>query len=278
MPLTLTRRLDAMTLPIEAGDLRPEALAGLSATEVARLALPVGNARAEVGELFVVEGSSLGPDDDLVFEGDLGHLRAVGSGMTTGRIVARGGVGPRAGLGMLGGELTIDGSAGVYAGAEMLGGLIRIRGDAGDGLGAALPGSRLGMREGVILVDGSAGDDAGLAMRRGLIAVRGGVGEGLGRGLVAGSLFAFGPVGPLAGLGMKRGTLALFGLDRPELPPIPVTFAPSGRGRPPFLAIYLKALRAWGFDVPPAVLSGDLARYNGDRGNRGRGEVWVWGE
>ena len=51
------------------------------------------------------------------------------------------------------------------------------------------------MRDGVILVEGDAGDDAGLAMRRGLIAVSGRAGDGLGRAMIAGSAFAFGPIG-----------------------------------------------------------------------------------
>jgi formylmethanofuran dehydrogenase subunit C len=133
------------------------------------------------------------------------------------------------------------------------------------------------MTEGVILVGGSAGDDAGIARRRGLIAVRGGVGVGAGRWMIAGSLFAFGPVGPFAGMGMRRGTIALFGQSDPSRPGLLPTFGASGRDRPPFLTLYLKQLAAWGFDVPPAVFSGSLARYNGDRADRGQGEILVWG-
>jgi len=274
MPLTLRWR-DATRLPVEAATLSPESLAGLSAGEVERLTLPVGNTPAEVGEFFTVEGN-LG-DGHLILEGNLRSVRGIGSGMRSGRLSVTGDVGPRLGLGMLGGEIAVTGSAGVWAGAEMLGGTLRISGDAGDGLGAALPGSRVGMREGVILVNGSVGDDAGLAMRRGLIAVRGSAGVGLGRAMVAGSLFAFGSVGELAGMAMKRGTIAMFGLGRPETPDLLPTFVPSGRDRPPFLTIYLKQLRAWGFDVPDAVFSGLVARYNGDRADQGQGEILVWG-
>ena len=274
MPLTL-RWKDATRLPVEAETLRPDALMGLSAEEIARMRLPLGNTSAEVGELFTVQGI---PDDGhLVFEGNLRPVRGIGAGMASGRITVTGEVGPRAGLAMSGGELLIDGSAGVWAGAEMTGGFLRITGDAADGLGSALPGSRVGMREGVILVNGSVGEEAGLAMRRGLIAVRGRAGLGLGRAMVAGSVFAFGPVADLAGMGMKRGTIALFGLNDPTDPNLLPTFAPSGRERPPFLTIYLKQLRAWGFNVPDAVFSGQFARYNGDRAEGGQGEVLVWG-
>jgi formylmethanofuran dehydrogenase subunit C len=114
-------------------------------------------------------------------------------------------------------------------------------------------------------------------MRRGLIAVRGGLGVGAGRWTIAGSLFAFGQVGPMVGMGMKRGTIALFGQADPPNPGLLPTFAPSGRDRPPFLTIYLKQLVAWGFDVPAAVFSGTVTRYNGDRADRGQGEILVWG-
>lgn len=274
MPLKLCWK-DAARLPVEADALQPSALAGSKAADVARMTLPLGNTTAEVGELFDVEGDP--GDGHLAFEGDLRPVRAIGAGMSAGRITVRGDVGPRLALGMSGGEIAVEGSAGPWAGAEMSGGFLRISGDAGDGLGSALPGSRRGMTEGVILVGGSASDDAGIAMRRGLIAVRGRVGVGACRWMIAGSFLAFGQVGPMAGMGMKRGTIALFGQATPDVPDLLPTFLASGRDRPPFLTIYLRHLAAWGFDVPPAVFSGQLARYNGDRADRGQGEVLVWG-
>jgi formylmethanofuran dehydrogenase subunit C len=274
MALTL-RWKDATSLPVEAAALRPDALRGLSAAEVARLDLPHGNASSQVGELFEVEGD-LG-DDHIILEGNLRAIRALGAGMSSGRLTVRGDAGPRAALGMSGGEVTVEGSAGPWAGAEMTGGLLRITGDAGAGLGAALPGSPLGMRGGTILVGGSVGADAGLAMRRGQIAVGRGAGVGFGRALVAGSAFAFGPVGMLAGMGMKRGTIALFGQHDPNDPGVLPTFAPSGRDRPPFLTIYLRHLIDLGFEVPISLLTGTLTRYNGDRSARGQGEILVWG-
>jgi formylmethanofuran dehydrogenase subunit C len=274
MPLTL-RWKDATALPVEAETLCPERLAGLSVADIARQRLPLGNTSVELRDLFAIDGDL--NDEHVIFEGNLRPVRGIGAGMTSGRLTVRGDVGPRLGLGMSGGELTVEGSAGVWAGAEMTGGTLRISGDAGDGLGSALPGSRIGMRDGVILVGGSVGDETGLSMRRGLIAVGGRAGIGLGRAMVAGSIFAFGPVGSLAGMGMKRGTLALFGLERPDDPDLLPTFAPAGRDRSPFLTIYLRQLRAWGFAVPDAVFSGTVSRYNGDRADGGQGEVLVWG-
>jgi formylmethanofuran dehydrogenase subunit C len=271
MPLTLTWK-GPIGRPVDGDDLRPETL-GAPATDVARLAVPAGNSTVELGDLFRIEGD--GGDGHLIFEGDLRPVRGLASGMASGRVEVRGDAGPRLGSGMLGGSIEVEGSAGTWAGAEIRGGLIRVRGDAGDLLGASLPGSRLGMRDGMILVDGDAGDDVGLAMRRGLIAVRGRAGEGVGRGMIAGSIFTFGEVGGGAGSGMKRGTLAFLGIDDSGEFELSPGFEPSGTFRPHFLSIYLQKLRALGFDVPGAAFAATIRRYNGDRIERGQGEVLV---
>jgi len=271
MPLIL-RPIDPSGPMVDGDGLRPEVLSG-SADDACRLRLPVGNATAELGELFEVDGD--GGDGQLTFEGDLRRFRGLASGMATGRVEVRGDAGPSLGSGMSGGSIEVHGSAGPWAGAEMSGGMLRVRGSAGDHLGSALPGSRVGMREGVILVDGWVGDDAGLAMRRGLIAIGGRSGDGLGRAMVAGSIVTFGPVGRHPGAGMKRGTLALFGLADPDAPGLLPGFEPSGTFRPDFLTIYLRDLRARGFAVPEAAFAARVRRYNGDRVEGGRGEVLV---
>ena len=271
MALTL-RWIGSTRLAVDGSGLGPETLAG-PAAEVARMTVPVGNARAEVGELFRVEGD--GGDGEILFEGDLRSVRDLARGMASGRVVVRGDAGDGLGGGMLGGSIEVWGSAGGWLGAELAGGSIRVRGDAGDFVGSALPGSRVGMREGVILVDGKVGEDVGLAIRRGLIAVGGSAGDGLGRGMVAGSIFAFGPVGRYPGAGMKRGTLALFGLDDPDRPGLLPTFEPSGSFRPHVVGISLRHLRSLGFEVPEEAFSRPLRRYNGDRVSAGRGEILV---
>jgi formylmethanofuran dehydrogenase subunit C len=269
MPFLL-RWLDQTSLPVDAAGLIPEALAGLSAAEAARRTVRVGNAPAEVGEMFAVgEGTS---DAELTVEGDLTHVRGLGRGMTRGSLLIVGVAGAHVGAEMAGGTIVVRGRAGDWAGAEMRGGFLRIEGDAGDHLGAAYPGGRLGMRDGVILVRGSVGEDAGRKMRRGLIAVRGGAGDGFGRSLVAGSLVALGPVGRHAGMGMKRGTLVLLQENEPQLPP---SFVPTGRYRFPFLTVYLRQLAAWGFPAPGWVLTAAFERYNGDLADGGQGEILV---
>ncbi|SIO65980.1 formylmethanofuran dehydrogenase, subunit C [Singulisphaera sp. GP187] len=260
-------------LTVEAEGLAPERLAVLSAVEIGRSKVSLGNSQVELGELFTIEGSA--EDRHLTLEGDLRQVDRLGQGMSTGTLTIRGDVGAELGAEMTGGRIEVEGTVGDWAGAEMRGGVLRIRGGAGRSLGSAYPGSRLGMREGVILVEGTIGEDAGLAMRRGLIAVSGAAGDGLGRGLIAGSIFAFGSVGSYPGAGMKRGTLALFAGEGASERRLLPTFVPSGRSRPPFLTIYLRQLRQWGFPVPDSAFSGPLERYNGDLAQRGQGEIWV---
>lgn len=270
MPLTL-RWTGPATLRVEAESLRPDTLAGLSASEVASLPVAVGNTRAEVGDLFAVEGDA--SDAHLVVEGHLTNVARLGEGMASGRLTIRGDAGSSVASGMAGGLVEVFGSVGPGAGAEMLGGLLRIHGNAGDHLGSALPGSRFGMREGVILVHGSAGAEVGLGMRRGLIAVAGSVGSGAGRGLIAGTVVVGGSVGNGLGSGLKRGSLVL--LSNPGSVVLP-TFVSSGMDRPPFLSVYLRRLRSWNWPVPESALSGLWARFNGDLASGGQGEIWAF--
>jgi formylmethanofuran dehydrogenase subunit C len=273
MALTLRWR-SSTTLPVDGTPLKPETFRERTSADAARMPLRAGNGTAEVGDLFGVEGDA--SDGALVVEGDLTHIDGLGRRMTAGSLTVRGDVGTRLGAEMAGGRLELDGSCADWAGAEMAGGVLRIRGDAGDALGAAYPGSRRGMREGLILVEGSAGADAGLMMRRGLIAVKGPVGPGLGRNMIAGTIYAGGAVGPVPGAGMKRGTLVLPGLgDDPEQYLSP-TFPFAVRMPVRVLSIYASLLsERYGFEVPPAISTAEVDRYNGDLAVGGRGEILV---
>lgn len=272
MALTLRWR-SSTTLVVDGSPLKPETFRERTSADAARAALRVGNASAEVGDLFDLEGDAA--DGSLVVEGDLTHVHKLGRGMASGSLKVRGDVGPQLGAEMKGGLLELDGSCGDWAGAEMSGGALRIRGDAGNSLGAAYPGSRRGMREGLILVEGSAGDDVGLLMRRGVIGVKGDVGAGLGRSMIAGTIYACGGVGTMPGLGVKRGTLVLSGLGADAEHALPPTFAFAVRMPIPVLGVYAAWLRERGFEVPASVSSAEVDRYNGDLAVGGQGEILV---
>jgi formylmethanofuran dehydrogenase subunit C len=270
----LTLRSRRLVLPVDGAPLRPDLLAH-AAAEVARLKIRHGKSLVEVGELFEVEGD--GRDQRVAFEGDLRSIRGLASGMTSGELTISGLAGDGLAQGMTDGSVIVDGDVGAHAGAGMRGGFLRIRGNAGPGLGGCLPGSRLGMRDGVILVEGNVGAEAGRSMRRGLIAVKGKAGTGLGSELVAGSIFSFGAVEGTVGAGMKRGTIALFRVRERDRLPVPTTFAPSGSFRPPFLGIYERQLRAWGFLPREVAFPARIRRYNGDLLERGQGEILLAG-
>lgn len=253
---------NATTLPVDAQALQP----GMSARDLARARLLVGNAHVEAGELFAFSSDG---SDDLRVVGDVRRVARLGQGMQGGRLVIDGHVGPFLGAEMRGGRILAQRDTGSWAGCEMRGGEIEIGGSTGDFLGGAYPGSRLGMRDGTIVVRGAAGADVGLSMRRGLIAVRRFVGENAGRGMVAGTIYVGEGAGPGVGTGMKRGTILI---AKPSGVGILPTFVRAVVDRPPFVAIYLRHLASRGFSVSP---TGRWMRYNGDLACGGQGEVYL---
>jgi formylmethanofuran dehydrogenase subunit C len=257
-------------IPVEAECLTPDALAGKSVTEIAKLPLQHGNARVPLAELFDVSGPA--DDGELAIEGDCSRVKWIGARMTRGRLTVDGDAGMHLGAEMAGGEIHLRGNAAEWLGAQMRGGLIHIDGSAADHAGGAYPGSRAGMRGGVLLIEGNAGREAGNTMRRGLIAVGKDCGQFAGASLVAGSIFIFGAARERVGAGMKRGTIALFG----AMPPLLPSFRFDCLYRPAFLDLYLTRLRGWRFPVPPELERGFYSRYSGDLLELGKGELLHW--
>lgn len=267
------RWLEATHLPVDGSAIRPDLLAGRRPDDLAGKTVRVGNVAEPLGKLFEISELA-GEEAVLILEGDLSHVRDLGAGMTGGRMVVRGDVGPRLAVRMSGGEIEVDGRVGPWAFAEMAGGIARIRGQAGDYLGAALPESRRGMRDGLILVEGSVGEEAGLAMRRGLIAVTGALGGGVGHDLIAGTILGFGPAGRPIGPGMKRGSIVLRDVQGTRAEVFP-TFELAGEFRPTWLSLYLQRLKEMGFPVPEGWGDGGWERWNGDLARGGQGEVLI---
>ncbi len=252
-------------MPVEAGSLSPDRVAGLDSKALAALPIHVGNQACTAGELFDITGRG---SDDVVLEGELGRFSHLGAGMSRGRLTVRGPAGPRAGSGLRGGELWIAGSAGPYAGEGMRGGRLRIDGSAGDHLAAPLPGRPHGLNRGTILVLGSAGALAGFRMRRGTIVIAGEAGPGAGTAMLAGSLFLLGGVGPGAGALMQRGTI----VTARRCTTLP-TFRSSGSGSFPWLRLYYDALRALQVPLPAAIDGARYERRVGDLSGGGQGEI-----
>jgi formylmethanofuran dehydrogenase subunit C len=265
MALTLTLREEPV-VPLEAEVLCPDRLAGASRDEIEALPVWHGNERTRLGEFFTVSGTG----DDVRLEGDLSRVKFVGAGMSAGRLTVAGDVGMHAGAGMRGGELHVEGDVGDWGAAGMRGGRLVVRGSAGRQLGGVYAGERAGMRGGEIVVHGDVGAQAGAGLRRGLIAVSGRAGDAAGVRMLAGTIVALGGVGARPGADMRRGTIVTMAPATPL-----ATFVFSCTYRPPFLALYLRRLRALGLAVSDEQLEGRYARWCGDGLDLRRGEILI---
>ncbi len=258
-------------LPLDAGCVRPDALAALSEGEIARLPVWHGHKALVLGEFFDVRG---GHSAEVRVAGDAGRVRELGARMGGGTLTIEGAAGAYTGAEMSGGTLTVAGAAGDWTGAGMSGGILDVGGRAGHHLGGACAGGARGLRGGVVIARGGAGDLVGERMRRGLIAVDGAVGECAGLGMIAGTILVLGDVSRRAGLGLKRGTLVVHGGIR-LLP----TFRYACTYEPSFLALYLARL-ATRHGLASARMPADgpatYHRYTGDYAELGKGEVLVW--
>ena len=261
--LTLRTAIDQ---PIEIDGLTPDRTANLTEADIAALSVLAGSHRAALGDFFTVQGER---SDRLHIEGDLRNVDGLGAGTASGELLVHGSAGRRVGAGMAGGWIDVRGDVGDAAGLGMHGGALRITGDAGDRLGAAPAGAAKGMSGGEIIVNGSAGAEAAARARRGLIAVGGNVGAEAARAIIAGTLVVFGGIGANPGRGSKRGSIVALGeID------IPSTYAYACSYQPTYVRLLLTYLyRRYGMDSPNGVLDGPYARYCGDAGNPGKGEI-----
>ena len=252
--------------PIEIDGLTPDRTANLSNAEIAAIAVLAGSRHAAVGDFFTVEGER---SDRLQIEGDLRNVDGLGAGSLSGELLVHGNAGRRVGAGMTGGWIDVRGDVGDDAGLGMHGGALRVSGDAGDRLGAAAAGASKGMTGGEIVVNGSAGAEAGARARRGVIAVGGNVGAEAARAIIAGTLVVFGGVGANPGRGSKRGSIVALGhID------IPSTYVYACTYQPVYVRMLLTYLhRRYGMASSDGALDGLYARYCGDAGTPGRGEI-----
>lgn len=202
--------LQAPPLRLDLRSLLPAKLAALSPAAVETLPLWQGRQALPLAEFFTVARGD-GPDDLLVFEGDLSRCDRIGWQLQAGRIEVHGDAGDLVGTGMGGGEIVVNGSAGLLAGCEMQGGRLTVLGDVGDFAAAPLPGSMEGVKGGVLLVHGRAGARLADRMRRGLVLVHGGAGDFAASRLVAGTVAVGGALGAHPGFQMRRGTLLCLG-------------------------------------------------------------------
>jgi formylmethanofuran dehydrogenase subunit C len=265
-PLVLTLR-GRPEQRLDLSPLTPHRLAGLSAAEIARIALSTTRVPMPVGDAFRLR---MGDAGEIRIENSCDRLDQIGQDMTGGAIVVDGPVGAHVGRRMAGGRLTIRGDAGPWAASGLRGGAIEITGNAGDRLGGPLAGEMTGMRGGLVVVRGSVGARAGDRLRRGVILVEGSAGPYAGARMIAGTLMVRRKAGPLPGYLMRRGTIVL-GDGADDLSP---TFVDCGLHQ----LVALKLLAAFAVEHSPhlaARLRRPLRRLAGDMATLGKGEIFT---
>lgn len=255
-------------VPLEAENISPDRLLGLSKAKVEGLPLLHGNEPVSVGDFFRVAGKGNGV---VRVEGDLARVKLLGTGMTGGKLLIEGNVGAHLGAAMAGGEITVAGHAGDWVGAEMTAGRIEVKGDAGHMVGSAYRGSQMGVNGGEIIVHGNAGNEIGNTMRNGVIAIGGDCGDFAGVNMMAGTIIVLGRLGWRCGAGMKRGTI----VSMHETQMLP-TFTFAGAYQPVFLRLYLLRLREYALPIDDAQIQGRYRRWSGDSVALNRGEVLLF--
>jgi formylmethanofuran dehydrogenase subunit C len=207
-------------VPIDAKCISPDAFAGKSLEEIAKLKLWEGNRERNLGDLFHIEVTNETNLDAMVIKilGDVHKVRRIGSGMTVGEIFIQGDAGLHLGEEMKGGKLIVEGDADSWAGAMMKNGIIEIKGNAGDYVGSAYRGSVKGMRGGTIIIHGNAGNEVGCFMRQGLIKIYGNVSQFTGMHMQNGTIFVGGNSEGRDGAEMKGGKIVVCGTIASILP------------------------------------------------------------
>ena len=252
--------------PVDVEGLTPDRTAALSERDIAALPVLIGSRRAALGDFFTVDGER---SDRLHVEGDLRNVDGLGAGTTSGELLIHGNAGNRVGAGMSGGWIDVRGDVGHDAGLGMQGGALRITGNAGDRPGAAPAGASKGMTGGEIVVNGSVGAEAAGRARRGLVVVGGDAGADAARAIIAGTLVVLGRTGANPGRGSKRGSIVALGdID------VPSTYEYACTYQPTYVRMLLTYLyRHYGIASPDGALDGAYARYCGDAGAPGKGEI-----
>jgi formylmethanofuran dehydrogenase subunit C len=275
MPLELNFKNRSDRLPIDLAGLIPDRLAGLPLAGIERTAVPCGNERLPLAELFSISGDSA--DGEFRLSGDLSQVHSIAAGMESGKVRIDGHAGRHVGAEMCGGEIEIFGNASDWLAAAMRGGRVHVHGNAGDFAGAAYAGNVRGMAGGELLIDGDAGDSLGAAMRRGLIAVAGSSGDDAGKRMLAGTIIIGQSSGRHIGAALRRGTIAIMG-GKPGAPTLAgaellPTYERAGRCKPVFMRLLLTHLFRSGFAAAADWIDSEYVLFHGDRTELGRGEI-----
>jgi formylmethanofuran dehydrogenase subunit C len=198
----------------------PDIFASKTIEEIKMLKVWEGNKQCCLRELFEIEGENGKSSEEVSIHivGDMGKVKRIGEGMTSGEVTIEGSVGMHLGEKMKGGNITVAGNADSWLGAMMKGGSITVKGNAGDYVGAAYRGSTKGMRGGTITIHGNVGNEVGCFMRKGLIKIHGNAGQFVGMHMYNGTIFVQGDSEGRTGASMTGGKIVLLGFVESVLP------------------------------------------------------------
>lgn len=247
-------------IPLEFDNVLPELLYDKTINQIENTIVYQGNKEKKLKDFFNVdvEGSCESSEEcTLILDGKLDRVKYIGTNMSSGKIIANGNVDLQAGSMMSGGHLVINGDAESYLGREMTGGLIEVRGNVKEFCGSSYAGEWRGMNGGTIMVDGNVGKQLADCMLSGHIHIKGNCDILAGVHMAGGFIQIDGNVASWPGGQMKKGTIVINGVVEDMLQGFTlkeIVHNPLIDGRYYIGKYYL---------------------YVGDKGSKGKGQLWI---
>jgi formylmethanofuran dehydrogenase subunit C len=214
--LTIKREL---YLPVEAGEISPDKLAGKSVKEIESTKIWEGNRQLALDDIFKVSEKLNGSDGPTIrIVGNASKIRKIGYRTSSGSVIVEGSAGMYVGEEMSGGSILVTGDAGSWLGTKMKGGRIEVKGRTDDYVGAGYRGTTLGMKGGTIIIHGNAGNEVGCWMTNGTIRIKQNTGLFPGIHMSNGTILIEGSCEGRAGAQMRRGKVIVSGYIPAILP------------------------------------------------------------
>jgi len=253
--LTIKREL---CLPVEAGEISPDKLAGKTVKEIESTKIWEGNKQLALDDIFKVSEKPNGTDEPTIrVIGNASKIRKIGYRTSSGSVIVEGNAGMYVGEEMSGGSILVTGDAGSWLGTKMKGGRIEVKGKAGDYAGAGYRGTTLGMKGGTIIIHDDAGNEVGCWMTNGTIRIKGNTGLFPGIHMSNGTVLVEGSCEGRAGAQMRGGKVIISGY----IPAILPSFA--------FEEIQEKA------KCGEEKIAGPFYAFSGDMNENGKGKLSV---
>jgi len=207
-------------LYLECEQVTPDAFAGKTLDQIAKITGYHGKELPTMGEYFTIAGESgaTAAETKIVVNGDCTKIKYLGAKMTAGEMVINSPCDMYTGAWMKGGKLTVNGDVHSFCGLAMAGGEFTINGNAGNYLGAAYRGDWRGMSGGILRVKGNAGSDVATFMTGGEMIIDGDVDIHLGTHMEGGKIVLKGNSNRRVGGQLVKGEIYVFGTINVMMP------------------------------------------------------------